>query len=387
MSTAAVLPAVEGAAPAKGKGKLIVILAVVVALLAGGGGAAWFFQHKAAAAEGDAGKPAEKAKTAKPVFVTLENFTVNLAGGDHFMQLGLVVQVKDDETAEKIKAYLPLIRNKILLLLSARRADPAAGVRPGRITSALALLGFGFLLAPLVLVAVMSVSNDPYLNFPPSGWSFRWYAALADNAAILAAARTSAVLAGIVTVLALLAGIPAAYAVARGAAPPGVALALSAPLLLPTLVIGLALLFVLQPLGLVATWHGLALAHLAVVLPFVVRLMTTAFQGLAADLAEAGATLGAAPWRCFAWIILPLALPGIAASAALAFLVSFDETVISLFLVGPRLTTLPIALFRYTESRSDPLVAALAVVLILLSAMAVLAVDRLVGFTRSMGRA
>ena len=260
-------------------------------------------------------------------------------------------------------------------------------MKPGPIVSTLAVLGFVFLLAPLLLVGVMSLSNDPYLTFPPSAWSFRWYAALADNAAILSAARTSAILAAVVTGLALLAGIPAAFAVARGAAPAWVGLALSGPLLLPTLVIGLALLFVLQPLGLVATWHGLALAHLVVVLPFVVRLMTTTFQGLADDLAEAGATLGAAPFHCFAWITLPLALPGIAAAAALAFLVTFDETVISLFLVGPRLTTLPIALFRYTESRSDPLVAALAVVLILLTALAVLAVDRLVGFTRSMGRA
>jgi putative spermidine/putrescine transport system permease protein len=250
----------------------------------------------------------------------------------------------------------------------------------------MALCGYVFLLSPLTLVAVLSVSDDPYLTFPPHGWSWRWYVALAQNGPMLAAARTSVILAGVVALVALITGVPAAYAASRGMVPRAIGGLLSAPLLLPTLIIGLALLLVLQPLGLVATWPGLALAHLVVVLPFVVRLMESSFSGLPGDLTEAAATLGASPWRAFVRIILPLAAPGMIAAATLAFLVSFDETVISLFLVGPKLMTLPIALFHYTESRTDPLVAALAVVLIVLSAGVVLAVDRLVGFTRTVGR-
>jgi len=253
-------------------------------------------------------------------------------------------------------------------------------------TRLLAAMGYAFLLAPLLLVAVMSVSDDPFLTFPPHGWSLRWYGALFHNGAMLAAARNSAILAAVATSAALLAGVPAALAVARGTAPPGVASALSAPLLLPTLIIGLGLLLVLQPLGLVATWPGLVLAHLVIVLPFVVRLMTTAFAALPPDLAEAASTLGASPTHTLVHVTLPLAAPGIIAAATLAFLVSFDETVISLFLVGPRLVTLPIALFRYAESRADPLVAALAVVLIVLTLLAVTVVDRLTGFTRTVAR-
>lgn len=129
MSNAAALPIPEGAAPAKGKSKLLVIVVALVAVLAvGGGGAAWFFHQKSAnadvKAEGEGGKSAKKAESGKPpVFVTLENFTVNLTGGDHFMQLGLVLQLKDEETAEKVKSYLPLIRSKVLLLLSAKTAE------------------------------------------------------------------------------------------------------------------------------------------------------------------------------------------------------------------------------------------------------------------------
>jgi len=246
-----------------------------------------------------------------------------------------------------------------------------------------AFIGYAFLLCPLVIVAVMSLSADPYLNFPPHGFSLRWYVSLAQNAPILAAARTSLLLAAIVTCGALLVGVPAAFALSRRFAPASVAAALSAPLLLPTLIIGLGLLLVLQPLGLVATWPGLALGHLVIVLPFVVRLMSSAFDNLPATLARAAASLGAPPWLVFLRVTLPMTMPGLIASATLAFLVSFDETVISLFLVGPRLTTLPIALFRYAESRTDPLIAALAVVLVVLSGVIVMLVDRLAGFTKA----
>lgn len=256
----------------------------------------------------------------------------------------------------------------------------------GWVVRGLAACGYGFLLAPLVVVALLSFSADQFLTFPPSGWSLRWYGALAANAQMLKAARTSAILATTVTGVALLAGLPAALAVTRGLVPAALSTLLSAPLLLPTLVIGLALLMALQPLGLVATWPGLALAHIVVVLPFVVRVMSTALAALPAGLEDAAATLGATPVRAFFRVTLPLAAPGVLAAGTLAFLVSFDETVISLFLVGPRLTTLSIALFRYTESRTDPLVAALAVALIAFTILVVTAVDRLVGFTRAVGR-
>jgi putative spermidine/putrescine transport system permease protein len=251
----------------------------------------------------------------------------------------------------------------------------------------LATCGYIVLLSPLAVVALLSVSSGAYLTFPPPGFSLRWFAALADSGEILTAARNSAALAAMVTLVVLIVGFPAALAVARGRAPGWIALLLSAPLLLPTLVIGLALLMTLQPYGLVATWPGLALGHCVVVLPFVVRIMVSAFTALTPDLEEAAATLGAAPLRTFLRVTLPLALPGALAAATLAFLVSFDETVISLFLVGPRLTTLPVALFHYTESRTDPLVAALAVSLIAISVAVIAMVDRLVGFTRTVGRA
>ncbi len=256
-----------------------------------------------------------------------------------------------------------------------------------RITSILATLGYGFLLAPLAVVTLLSFSAGPYLTFPPPGLSLRWYAALLASKPILDAAGASLLLALLVTAIAVLTGFPAALAIARGLVPAWVAGLLALPLLLPTLVIGLALLMVLQPLGLLATWPGLALGHLMVVLPFVVRLLTTAFASLPPDLEDAAATLGARPLHAFLLVTLPLAAPGAIAAATLSALLSFDETVISLFLVGPRLTTLPVTLFHYAETRVDPMLAALAVTLIVLTLAIVLLVDRLVGLTRVLGKA
>jgi putative spermidine/putrescine transport system permease protein len=261
-------------------------------------------------------------------------------------------------------------------------------MRAGLVLRLCAAAGYALLLAPAVLVFVISFSAGDFLTFPPPGLSTRWYAALFSNADLMAALRNSAVLALAVAAVALLAGMPAAYAIARLRFPGRdvVAGLLAAPLLLPTLVLGLALLLALQPARLAATWPGLMLAHATAALPFAVRIMTTAFAAVPRDLEEAAWTLGATPLRAALRVTLPIAAPGAVAAAALCFLVSFDETVISLFLVGPRLSTLPVEMFRYAENRTDPLVAALAMALIGIALAIVLLVERLVGFTRALGR-
>lgn len=261
-------------------------------------------------------------------------------------------------------------------------------MRPGIALRILAFAGYALLLAPALLVVLISFSAGDFLTFPPPGFSTRWYVALFSNAELMAALRNSAVLALAVAAIALLAGIPAAYAIARLRFPGRDAIAgfLAAPLLLPSLVVGLALLLALQPLKLAATWPGLLLAHSMVALPFAVRIMTTAFAAVPREMEEAAWTLGATPLRAALRVTLPIAAPGAVAAGALCFLVSFDETVISLFLVGPRLSTLPVEMFRYAENRTDPLVAALAMALIFIAFAVVLLVERLVGFTRAIGR-
>ena len=252
----------------------------------------------------------------------------------------------------------------------------------------LIVLIFAFLLAPVVLVIPMSFSADRFLVWPPSGFSLRWYSALLGETKLMEAARNSFVLALLVTVAALAIGTPAALALGRSRFRGREALiaVLTAPLLLPTIVLALALLIVFVGYGLIGSWAGLLFAHLLVALPYGIRVLMTAVATLPPAVEEAAASLGAAPLSVFRHVTLPLMMPGVAATAAIVFLVSFDEVVISLFVVGPELTTLPVAMFRYVESKTDPLVAAVSALLVLLTLGVVVILERAMGLARAIGR-
>jgi putative spermidine/putrescine transport system permease protein len=244
-----------------------------------------------------------------------------------------------------------------------------------------------FLLAPIVVVVPLSFSGESYLAFPPVSWSTRWYRAMFTNAALVRAFWTSLGLAAVVTALALASGVPAAYAIARGRFPGRDLLAtvFTAPLLVPSVILGLALLLTFSGWGLVGTYPGVVLAHLVLCTPYVVRIMTTALVTLPPGVEEAAATLGASPTVVFRRVTAPLLAPAVTASAALSFLVSFDEVVVSLFVTGPRLTTLPVAIFNYVDTRTDPLVAAVSVVLVVATLAGVVLIDRSVGLRRAVG--
>ncbi|MQA06072.1 MAG: ABC transporter permease subunit [Streptosporangiales bacterium] len=243
-----------------------------------------------------------------------------------------------------------------------------------------------FLLAPIIVVLVISFDSQPYLRFPPQGFSLQWYADLASNTAFLTGFRVSAIVGVAVAVLATVVGVPAAIALYRhrfrgSGAVTGLFIA---PLMVPAITLGLALMLVLTPLGLTGTYPGLMLAHLGITVPYVVR--TTMMSLMTADTSceEAARILGAGPVTTFFRVTLPLVRPGVLAGAVIAFLISFDEAVISLFVVGSGTTTLPVEIFRYVQYRTDPQVAALSVVLIAISVALVVIVERAVGLRRAL---
>jgi putative spermidine/putrescine transport system permease protein len=127
---------------------------------------------------------------------------------------------------------------------------------------------------------------------------------------------------------------------------------------------------------------GLLIAHVVVAFPYVIRTVSASLVGFDRALEEAGASLGAAPLTVFRTITLPLLKPGIMAGAIFAYVTSFDELVMTLFLAGPRLTTLPVQIFNYLEYTSDPTIAAISVVLVAITTGAVLITERIVGFSQ-----
>ncbi|CUX65618.1 ABC-type spermidine/putrescine transport system, permease component II [Agrobacterium tumefaciens str. Kerr 14] len=251
-----------------------------------------------------------------------------------------------------------------------------------RITVTLLML---FLLAPVLLVFPISFSADDFIIWPPSDWSLRWYRALGSQGNIASAFGTSVVLAAVVTVCSLAAAIPAAVLIHRHRFIGRATLLsfLTAPLLLPSIVLALAMLIVFIRNGLVGSWFGLALGHLVLTTPYALRVLLTTLQTLPRDVEDAAASLGARASTVFRRITLPLMTRGIVAASALCFLVSFDEVTVSLFLVGPQLVTLPVALFRYVEGSTDPLVAAVSVLLILGTLAIVLIIERAMGLRQA----
>ena len=247
---------------------------------------------------------------------------------------------------------------------------------------------FVFLLAPLVPVILMSFSNDAYLGFPPSAWGIRWYIALTHNSAFIGALRVSLVVGIAATLISLVTGVPAAYAIVRLPVPGrSILLALfTAPLVVPTVVLGLGLLLVLVRLGLVGSYSGLILAHTVLAAPYVVRIVIAGLETMPADIEAAAATLGARPGTVFRRVTLPLLRPALLGAGGLCFLASFDEVAASLFITGTSISTLPVAVFRYTQDHADPQVAALSTLLIVVSAVVILVIERSVGLLRAVSK-
>lgn len=244
---------------------------------------------------------------------------------------------------------------------------------------------FLYLLAPVILIFPLSFSNEATLRFPPSGWSTRWYDAIFTDDRMISAFGTSLALGFVVTILSIIIALPASFAIVRfdNKFSRFFFALLTAPLLLPTIVLGLGILIVFAAMGLLATFPGLVLAHLTITLPYALRVLTTSLSGMNIVIEEAAASLGARPLTIFRRVTLPLMVPGLVAATALCFLVSFDEVVITLFLTGPKLTTLPVELYHRVEMQPDPLVASISVLIVLLTLAVVLIVDRSLGLNKT----
>ena len=249
------------------------------------------------------------------------------------------------------------------------------------VTNALIYL---YLLAPILIVIPVSFSAAAFVVFPPRGFSLRWYVNFLQSRELTEAFELSLRLAVAVTVTATIAGTLAALALVRYRLPGRelIRTCLMAPVVLPGVVLGIALLIFLNRTPLALSFGGLFAAHLVVTLPYVIRTVSATLEGLDRRVEEAAASLGAPPVTLFRTVTLPLVKPGVIAGAIFAFITSFDELVVSLFLTGPRLSTLPVQIYNYIEFASDPTIAAISVLLIVFTAGVVLLVERVVGFTR-----
>jgi ABC-type spermidine/putrescine transport system permease subunit II len=225
---------------------------------------------------------------------------------------------------------------------------------------AYAIVVVSFLLAPQLIVYVLSFSSSPFLVFPPPGFSMQWYARFFASSEWQSALLTSLKLAVIVASASLAIGCAAAFALVRGdmAGKRGLFLFVLSPLLVPVIVVALGLYVSTDDLGLLGTFAGLVLGHMVVAVPYAIVILVGAVRGLDRNLEHAASTLGARPVRVLGRITLPLLAPALVSAWIMAFLHSFDELLVTLFLLGRQPQTLPIKMWSDIRIQIDPVISA-----------------------------
>jgi putative spermidine/putrescine transport system permease protein len=238
-----------------------------------------------------------------------------------------------------------------------------------------------FLLLPVVIVLCFAVNPEPFIAFPPTGVSTRWFVKFVTSRDFMAAFGLSLGLGLATVVIAGTVGTAAALAIARGNIPGREALTgmFLSPIVLPTILTGFALFQLAMVMGVGRTLWILLAGHCVVAIPYVIRTVLAVLSQADRALEEAARGLGATPAVVFREVTLPLIRPGVIAGSLFAFIVSFDQFPVSLFLVTPGQETLPIAMFNYLRFDFDGTIAAASAVSILLAILLVLGIERTIG--------
>jgi len=239
-----------------------------------------------------------------------------------------------------------------------------------------------FLMAPIVLIVILSLNSGEFLLFPIEGVSLRWFGALWNSRQFMDAIGTSFQVAVISTFVSGIFGTLAAIYCIRFAHRMRGALRLfmMAPLLIPEILTAIALLFFMYQIGIGTRYSiGLQIGHIVVTFPYVFLNVSSALFNFDKSLEEASRSLGASPLMTFRRVTLPLIKPGVITGCLFAFIISFDIFNISLLLKGIGTTTLPVQLFDYLRWDFDPTAAAVSSLSIIMTLIAILIFDRFVG--------
>src|SRR5262245_38027041 len=236
-----------------------------------------------------------------------------------------------------------------------------------------------FLISPIIVITPLSLNAEPYFSYPMPALSGRWYEDFFGNERWQLALRTSLIVAFATTILATTFGTVAALGLSRAnfRFKSTVMALLISPMVVPIVITAVGMYFRYASLGLAHTVTGIVLAHTALATPFVVIVITATLTGFDHTLTRAGASLGASPWTVFFKIILPLILPGLISGALFAFVTSFDEIVVALFISSAETRTLPKQMFSGIREVISPTITAAATFLIFIAIVLLTTVELL----------
>ena len=254
-------------------------------------------------------------------------------------------------------------------------------MRKNRLLGFYTFLVFAFLMAPLLIIVVTAFGEADIVQFPIQGFTFKWFSKALSSQSFVGSCLFSLKLAFFATLLALVVGIPGAYALARFSVK-GKALIKSfflSPTIVPGTVLGFALFQVIIVKLHIPTQIGLFCGHFLIVLPYVIRSVGSSLDEFDFSIEEAAWTLGMGKVKAFFTVVLPNITSGISAAFLLAFINSFNNVPVSMFMTGPGVNTMPTTLMGYLESGFDPTVLAFSVVLMLATIGIMFVVEKTLG--------
>lgn len=241
-----------------------------------------------------------------------------------------------------------------------------------------------FILAPIFAVIYYSFGPETRFVFPPPSLTLKWYINLIQHPEIKWSFILSLNIVLYVIPISAAFSIPASLALVRYNFPAKslINLLFLSPLMIPTLILGLALLQVYSLHGLFDSKIGVVVAHVIITIPYFIRSVMASLYGVDRSLEEAASLLGAGPLRIFFKITLPIIKPGIIAGTVFAFIISFDEFTTTFFVTGQSTITLPVRIYNHIQTHNDPTVAALSTIMICFSFGIILIVNKLVGLEK-----
>ena len=236
-----------------------------------------------------------------------------------------------------------------------------------------------FLISPILAIMPLSFNSEPYFSYPMPGLSFRWYEDFYNNERWMNAVKISLLAAVLVTILSTILGTLAALGLSRANLPfkPVILGVLISPMIVPVIITAVGIYLFYAQIGLIASIPGLVLAHTVLATPFVVVTVTSTLSGFDHSLSRAAAGLGAAPYRVFTSIMLPIISPGVISGALFAFVTSFDELVVALFITSAEQRTLPKQMFAGIREQISPTITAAATILVVFSVTLLVGIELL----------
>lgn len=254
-------------------------------------------------------------------------------------------------------------------------------MRKHKFVTVFAIVVFFFLIAPLIIIAVTAFGGGAAIKFPIDSFSLKWFAAVFQRKSFITSFETSFEIAILATIVALLVGIPAAYALAKTSmrGRQFMKSVFLSPTIVPGIVVGFAMYQSIVLTMRIPVYFGLLAGHFMITLPYVIRIVGSSIEQFDFSIEEAAWSLGCGKVKAFFKVVLPNITSGISAAFMLAFINSFNNIPVSMFLSGPGVKAFPSTLMNYIEYNYDPSVSAVSVLLMLCTVIIMIIVDKTLG--------